>query len=1169
MRREKEKCAMFMILLVISIPYLSAVSLASTGALSNLNVTGKDGLRNVLRPEQDNIQLVVNAKILDVDNFPVEVKRENVFISFNKLQENADDCVLGEESIYTCVYASDPANYNVEVLPLVVSLFDKNFQLLDKETESIVVDSEAPTGSVTVKGKISLETDFELSYSVEDTACTKPECKGKCAGIDIIELYVGKDKNSLQLVGTEQIPETQKCSVTNVITTNVQELGLEIGDVQFCIKASDKFGNAMAEPSCGTQVVDYQPPVIIKETFRVYDPATGGLLTHKKNVATNVNIKVNITDDVSTITKDKVTANFAVFNPGQSFVQKYKSITPDTCASNVQADSEFVIYECSWKNIVIAASDKEQYEVVITALDDAANKAEEKFTVTIPTDNQGPQVTQFQAQYDGFLNANNNTFLLTIDESGVGLSQKKVFLDIGPKKAQANLCEREGSLWKCLFDGTTLTDSSFVHGNRYMVQAALEDSFDDLGNQFTGNAFSREFLFDNLAPVVENATVKPLGSDRSVLIGTGEDVALVTAFIVEKGGSSEGEAAGIVAEHSFADFSAFDFTQTLTAATDCIEIPEHFAVRLESTKEHLYKCTWEYAGPISEKKVKVKFLIVDNAGNFKSLEEQKQSEAINVVELKEVKRDVWEDEQKGVFPSGAAYGLNRNFLWMSQQGTPLRGTIDLQAKSGVSSYVHEILVTSCRGAPGRITKDEGMKEFAVQALNYPIESGSSFGNSKRNILITVPVFDKAMVKDKKELTIVCDGTIVQGSSKTSAIFTPNEPFKVTFIVNLIDDLFSRPDNAALDSLIENKDHIENLESTLEVFEWMTKWLGGICTIYAKIMAILNNLCVVVNGFTMVFGSIYPPLYSSDSQCKLQSDFMNELWYGHKGDPKFKGIGMVPFFGKSDKKAASLGYWCDAFMCTQCDRAWKETLAPEQKSNAPFYSFGLSKIPGMSYDPEKTSALDVRDLTKDPFAEKYDLAPQMTFDPQRNLIFATLCAPPCLPTIQKFLMAVTALLKAENKCRLTAVASGENPAICDNYYSYQVCDLLVTNLVPWYMISDLLKNFLVQFIPSLIQMGLEKGVCEGNFVGKNGICALYRVEAGLGAAFAIADIGNDIMDIYGQFKTWSGEDAEEVPKDKTPSDTTTDGTATPSSPGSTTPSPEPSAEEQALGVIPTK
>ncbi|MBI3032076.1 hypothetical protein HYY69_01265 [Candidatus Woesearchaeota archaeon] len=1162
-----QKCALFMILLVLTIPYLSAITYAATGSLTNLNVTGKDGFRNVIRQEQDSVQVVVDATILNVDGVPLEVKKENVFVNFNKIQENANDCVLGEESIYTCIYASQPADYKAAVLPLVVTLFDKSFQLLDKKTEQIVVDSEPPSGSVSVKGKITLETDFELAYTVEDTACDDPECKSKCSGIDVVELYAGKDKDTLQLVLTEQVAETQQCSATKSITTNVQQLGLQTGDVQFCLKASDKFGNVMDEPSCVVQPVDYQAPSIIKETFRVYDPATNGILTHKKNVATTVDLKINITDDVSKITADKVTANFAAFNPAQSFVQKYKSIAPDTCLAHIEALSEFAIYECTWKNIVIAASDQDTYEISITAKDDADNKAEEKFSVTIPTDNQGPAVTQLQAQYDGFLNPTNNTFLLTIDETGVGLFQKKVFMDIGTKKAQASACAREGSLWKCLFDAIPLSESSFVHGTRYLVQAAVDDSFDDLGNKFIGNKFSREFLFDNLAPDVENATIKPLGSDRTVLVGTGQDVALLTAFIVEKGGGEEGEAAGIVAERAFADFSAFDFTQGLTPATDCVELPEHFAATFDSSKEHLYKCTWEYAGPISEKKVKVRFLIVDNAGNSKSLEEQKPSDAIIVVDFKEVKRDVWEDELKGVFPSGKTYSLNRNFLWMSQQGTPLRATIDLgQTKSGFNSHVHEILISSCRGAPGRITKDEGMKEFAVQALNYPVESGSSFGNSKRNILITIPVFDKTMVKDKKELTIVCDGTIVQGTSKTSAIFTPNEPFKATFIVDLVDDLFSRPDNAALDSLIENKNHIENLESTLEVFEWMTKWLGGMCTIYAKIMAILNNTCVVVNGFTMAFGNIYPPLYSSDSQCKLQSDFLNDLWYGHKGDPKFKGFGMF----KTDKKLASVGFWCDAFMCTQCDRAWKEMIAPVQKSNAPGFSLGLSKIPGMSYDPEKVGTVDVRDLTKDPFAEKYDLAPQITFDPQQNLIFATLCAPPCLPTIQKFLASITILLKTENKCRLTAVASGENPAICDNYYSYQVCDLLSTNLIPWYMVTDMVKGLFTQFIPSLIQMGLEQGICDGNFVSKNGICALYRVEAFLGAGFALSDIITDIGDIVNQFKSWGGGDEESSPSAGA-ADTSSDaGTTTSSSSGTTaTPTSEPSAEEKALGVIPTK
>ena len=1173
-KKYAEQAAMFMCMLVITLPFISSAGYAATGALSNVQITNNDGLRDVLKQGQDAIHVKFDAEMYDLEQTPVEVKKENINLLFHDQQVNPDKCTLGKDSIYSCEYTSPQAAYDTSVLPVLLTLLDKNFELLDQIKQDVVVDTKAPTGTVVVQGKITLEDTFDLLVKLQDTSCDLAACKNKCSGVKSYEIYVGEtgnnganNQNDLELVLSKEVQATdetgqdqagqgqsggsqsgqngvdqgsvQLCAYETIITTSVKELGLTTGDKRFCVKAKDAFGNQMSSPSCGTSIVDYQAPSIIAESFQLIDPTTNTQITHKLSVATKVDIKLNLTDDVSAISADLITADFSDFN--SNFASSYSAKKPNTCEALSQEKSDYVIYTCTWKGIEIKGSTaKDVYEIKITAKDLSGNKAEQKLTVTLPTDIEGPKATKLENFYDGFLNPDNNTFMLTIQEDGVGLFKKRVYISVGGKEFQADDCFRDSTTWKCMFNELSFAEGT--NSNYYLVQLNAEKSKDDLGNTFTGSKLSRQMLFDSEAPKMSGAVIVPLGSGRSVLLGTGEDVAIITANITELGRGELADVSGVKAENVFAGLSAFDFTGVLTAANTCEENLDYFAKQSEenaANKEHLFVCTWEYSGPITEENVEVSFLATDNAGNFIPLEEQKKSQGIQVVQLQETKRDIWVDDFKGKFPTATGvtsdYKLNRNFLWMSQQGSPFTGSIVLEAKGGSTGYVHEILPTACKATLGLATSDEGFVDAAVLALNHVLIDNSK-GNAQLNILITIPKFDKDILKDKEEATVVCEGTIVQGASRTSNLFTPNEPFKVTFTVKLEDTLFTKPDNAALDKLSEKDEHIQNLKTTVEIFQWLSKWIGGLCNVVSQIRSFFNNVCIVYNGFAHAFGSYYPALLGQDQECKLQADWFNKLWYGHEGSPKFEGPAMF----KTNYDLASIGFVCDAFMCTQCDRAWKEMMkgdTAESKLRAEQgFTYGFGAIKGFGQLGKTNKGVDPRDFTGDSSITNYDLLPEINFDPQQNIIIGTLCAPPCLPTIQKFLQTLVVIFETENTCRLQAFAAGEDASLCEDYSSYLMCEHLVGSIVPFYMIADALRNIMINLPVAFVEKYLIHDLwCKGNVVTTNGMCAGVRVEAAIASVSAGVDAVNNIAKLIEQFKEWGigGDDDKKTPEPEKP------------------------------------
>jgi hypothetical protein len=650
-------------------------------------------------------------------------------------------------------------------------------------------------------------------------------------------------------------------------------------------------------------------------------------------------------------------------------------------------------------------------------------------------------------------------------------------------------CSNTGD-WVCVWPNLLVTGRQ----NKASIPVRVTGIRDRVGNRYPGS-YSAEFIYDNIAPRFQNASIMPLGTDLSVLMEG--DIASVTTYVWE----ADSGLFEVMANYTFSN-------ETAAGACEAYDSWCNGDSTCLAKSKGLWRCKWEYSGslPVGKDAV-VTFKAVDFAGNSRLSVQDNIRASAYVAKRTDKVVDFWKDSAAVSDVSK----LNRNFLWMSNQGSVVKATLKLEPKA--KAYVHAMNIVGCSGTLVVPDKLDVVEDYAVEDQFYfPGKEKSS-----KLVLLRIPHMQKASLANATSVRIVCDGEIVQGRASRGEIYSPNEEFNATVIVELTKDVFSQPDLAQLDKINYMKKGLKNINSLINMIKWWVNLAQPLCTLVNLVRQTLSNVCLIWNGIRMF---TFQDVVAAPNQCFVNFEYLEELYMGKKAD-------RMTDWG-STKAFWSIGFWCDTVLCEDCTNFWKKNLGNvfgldvggfEKKISTDWWSswkWGKETDATKLLNPDRLS--DQRGLyTAEERARGLgSYQPAFSVDPKNSLIFGTICLPPCLSGILNKLYVYKNIIVTYNVCMNTAAVRGTDIAECDNYYSSQVCQQIVGEF--WQIADRFIKDYLVKLAMWAVEekwlhlsecnevAAKSSSIWSSECITKN----LYRIT---GALLTIVDTAQNLESIF--------------------------------------------------------
>jgi hypothetical protein len=865
-------------------------------------------------------------------------------------------------------------------------------------------------------------------------------------------------------------------------------------NIELCLYAYDKLN--LSTKNCKKVTIDFSPPEFVSGSFLVKD-LEGNILTYSSINGMNANIYVNVSDKISGIDISSIYANFSALNPNDD---SYNNIKATSC-SLINSS-----YECVWDNIFI--KNVNGSSVMLYAQDKAGNKAEVSATFNLPLDTTPPSVESLISINGEYINASHNMFTAQITETGSGMKKGEAYL-LGQK---ADECEGDSNSWVCYWFNPAISGENGKEIDVYL-NSLVDDS--GLSANSTNLGEPKTFIYDGEIPELVNISIAPFGSRLEV--ATINDVIEVVAIIREKY-TGIGDA--------MLNFSDFDTSADLVSASSCSEL-----------NKSLYECRWEFSGDLTPgKKSYVDVYVKDLAGNILH---RPKATGINVVGFDNRVADFWAEEVES-----SKINLNPNFLWMSDQGTIVRATASLISKSG-NPYIHYFEFLSCDGG----SVDSSSNSTTNQTGAFEILSQHDLASKKsKTLLIKVPQFTKEYLQGKKSITFTCTGEILQATSQLGNIYTPNEQVEAVFTIHFSDSLFLNPALESINDIRENKKEIENLE---KIIGWIDKLkiFKTICKLINAVRDIMNSLCIILDGVYKVF----PVTKPASSACNNGMAMFNNLWFGSGYSD-----GEVEGTWGSSKSYASVGFWCDLFLCQECGKIWtgfagkaagffgKDKDSDTDKNNniAGSFNNGEERVDidtGKNYifsdgkwvekkagQINEESKLNKATKMFSSYFTKDKFISGLEFDPFRSLPVAVICMPPCIEGIRMNLVIYKEILVTYNICLNIAETRGYGRQECEDFKSSRTCQEIVRALFFTDAIAGLIRNLVVGFIMEQASALVAK-TCktpagmEPNYTTP---CGIYTIIEVLEWVLTVAETYEKIASLPDMFKEFGSEDKKE-------------------------------------------
>lgn len=852
--------SIFMAFLLICLPiYTADVMATATGNVHNISVKGEKAGMEGFVEETDALEVIAEVSKSD-DGETVEVGAGSLSIDIEDGEDgfHFEDCDE-EGDRYKCNYAGDVRDWTADIHNVEVTLYDDELlQPLDDDNKDFYVNELEPeilefdVPSTATGGPMSIE------YSVQDRACEG--CGNVCVGLDKVELLNQEDETLYSEEGLSG------CSHSDVLNISAEELGLEIGEDELCLKVHDKGG--LSSKQCESILIDYYEPQYVSSNLTDEE---GHEIEYISTKIMEGNLNLQVIEEVSTIKEDNVEADLTELYPDAG--ENVES--PDECTE------EEDVYTCKWEDIGIYGVSDETADVQIEASDELGNTMERNLYFDLPIDDSEPTVESIYTPNDNYLNASRNTIVMEINEPYSGMSDGEAYLNlvqVSPEygsSERADYCELEGN-WKCYWEDIQAGEG-VIHGQE--VSVWVDEVRDAAGNVFT-EEIEEIFTYDGKEPEILNVSITPMDEGYETIpvdVGAVE----IEAFI-------EDNVSGVSHGNVYANYDDIAEGEGWSSADACTE-----------ENETVYLCRWEYTKDnlVPEEWIELDLKLSDDAGNKVVEEDAGKAFVSDVVDAEP---NYWEDEASG----RAGSDLNPNHLWMASDGTLIRATVRLVPQGEDIPYVHRMLIDECQG---KLTNDvdDSFTPYEIQTQGYVDDDRQA-----KYLILDVPNYEKENVPDGGTIEIACGGRVLQSRSEHGQIYNIDERFNSTIEVDLMDGLYQEPGSETVNRLHESSDFIDTLDEIINYID-KASIVRTLCTGFQTVREIINGLCMIWEG---TVGAVTGP----SSTCERVVGLMERLWYG-TSELDDRGVGDGLWV--STKDDWSVGFICDFFLCTDCSKQW--------------------------------------------------------------------------------------------------------------------------------------------------------------------------------------------------------------------------------------------------------
>ncbi|MBW2980828.1 hypothetical protein KY360_05420 [Candidatus Woesearchaeota archaeon] len=630
--KQLKLIALFMSSLMIMIPMYSASILAYTG-IKRIEASGQDGIEGYIRNE-DAIDFRVIANIDDdLDGVTSDqVKIPEAAVEFSS-------CMPGLEGYECELRLPDTGTWTYRDLNRIpVLLYDEGDNQVGGRTATLVVDNNAPdVRFFSILPKLTSSGDMTFTYSVEDYAYRKGD-SSRCVGLDRIVFYTF-DSSFVEQVNID----TDDCDVSGSVSVDNSILP-EGGNVIY-VKAVDKFEQE-SEPEEDSIVIDRTAPVI--GSLKIVD-TNGNSIDYIGSDTIKGEVIVNISGpglDTNSVAGDFSELNYERGN--------YKNLRAVIC--NVLHDTAL----CSWSVELKLDSGGMKY-MTINASDNVGNKATVSLSKGFVFDDAGPVINGITTDkiHGGisYASSQDNTFVASISEPGVGVDASNVFLHIGSLFLPADSCEADACYWYEVGIGQEGSVRVWIG----------DDTTDRLGN--AAEEFSTDIIVDATKPALTSLNVKTIGGVLPAYryVKTFDSLE-ITAEIVE---------ANVITE-AYGDFSSIIDGADKVLADECTKT------------DGTYTCKWttdpiDVEGYIDSS---IDFSFIDISGNVLTA-----SAPVEVYELIDTELDYWKHDvscsPELIDRQTTALVNHRIYCHIGLSGNAETIDINLEGCDGPTEYLEE------------------------------------------------------------------------------------------------------------------------------------------------------------------------------------------------------------------------------------------------------------------------------------------------------------------------------------------------------------------------------------------------------------------------------------------------------------------------------------------------
>ena len=828
-----------LVLLLVGLPLLVEASSVSISSM-----TGADGIEGYLEGPTDTIHIDVLASLDGAAVTPDKVRYSGSggSVCSATISGAQFTSCIANGSDYACSYSTSAAAFSNPQL-IKVCLYDASGLNVATDKTDIYFDTLAPSvSSFTASPSVVYAGNIAFDFTATDMACTGATCGSKCSGIKSAEIKVGNYSSNISINGNPN-----DCSYSGSFSVPLlSAVPSATGRITQAETATLKVYDNLDHQTSKVVGFTVDTTVLNMPSIDSLSISVNNLpLTYVSGAATPTIVTVGLSGNLD---PNSVSADLHELNINQQ---------PGSTAGNCAA-SGTSSYVCTW-NTFIEVNGTTTADIMVNASNPVGNHTSRSFSQTITQDTTGPVVTSITSPYEGanesYLKATNQ-LVVELSETGVGLFQKQVYLDISKINPaagiiQADNCSVSGnSSWTCVFNTVDAT----VEGSNTISTVNVAD---DMGN--AAAPFIKTAIVDLTPPAYKSHTILNLTASLFAgLITTGDSLQIDFVVIED-----------ILLADAFADLSGIITGANAVLADSCTQ------------NGNIWSCSWttvpiDVQGAID---TTLRFVFVDPVNN--SLTYQVPFKVTGFSNTSTV--DHWDNSvacNPELFDRELIPVINMRswcHIYLAPKSTNLE-TLAMQ-------------LGTCQGN----TNDSIAFIQSAELVN------DGRGSTEPYIKLTLTKSEATI----DTIDITCPLGIV--SKEGDLIDSTLEIENVSIILGLYNNPLGEIGAGVKDKIEDVKDTVDG--TVWEIIKWLklvVEWSQTACNLWGH----LNNLIVIFKNFTALFGTLeeasraFPPstaaLASARQSMCLASDATRQ-----GAALQYKGLnGLNTFCAMINCKAAS-------------------------------------------------------------------------------------------------------------------------------------------------------------------------------------------------------------------------------------------------------------------------